>query len=373
MEKKRTNAPDAGPAVTKPVESGPGAAVTAIAKAQPAAIVGLGELPINFETVRKFICPDATDQEILLFAHQCKSYKLDPFTREIYLIKYGGEKAQAIVGYEEYLKRADRTKNWAGLETGVELTDVGLPRIAWAKVYRRDWTAPLYHEVHYTEYLQTRRDKQDNKIKPTRFWREKPITMLKKVAVAQAMRMAFPTEFGGLPYIEEELHLERPEPGSFVKPATAKLEELKAEIAKPAADPEREAYEKMKASPLPRVKDEFDQGGDAPNKAAVYDNGDDPQGVGPEPAAGQAAPLPLKTLERFAKILAELKAYEIPEATIWEGIQRFALRTFKRPIVELNDCNAAEAEQTCDYLHRWKKAHEAELEKAKKGGDNGHK
>ena len=36
-------------------------------------------------------------------------------------------------------------------------------------------------------------------------WREKPGTMLKKVAIAQAFRLAFPDEMGSLPYTAEEM------------------------------------------------------------------------------------------------------------------------------------------------------------------------
>jgi hypothetical protein len=36
-------------------------------------------------------------------------------------------------------------------------------------------------------------------------WASKPITMLKKVAMAQAFRLAFPDELGGMPYTSDEL------------------------------------------------------------------------------------------------------------------------------------------------------------------------
>ena len=39
----------------------------------------------------------------------------------------------------------------------------------------------------------------------TQIWKEKPITMIKKVAIAQGFRLCFPEELGGLPYTAEEI------------------------------------------------------------------------------------------------------------------------------------------------------------------------
>ena len=36
-------------------------------------------------------------------------------------------------------------------------------------------------------------------------WSEKPRTMLKKVCIAQAFRLCFPVELGGMPYTADEL------------------------------------------------------------------------------------------------------------------------------------------------------------------------
>ena len=40
---------------------------------------------------------------------------------------------------------------------------------------------------------------------PNKFWASKPITMIKKVAISQAFRLAFPDEFDGLPYTSDEV------------------------------------------------------------------------------------------------------------------------------------------------------------------------
>lgn len=151
------------------------------------------------KTVKAYINQYATDQEVALFLNQCAMFGLNPFKREIYLIKYSAQQnATFVVGYEVYLKRAERSDKWAGLESGT--AGEGKDMKAWAKVYRKDWTAPLYHEVYLDEYIQKTKDGS-----PTRFWAEKPRTMLKKVAISQAFRMAFPDEFSGMPYTAEEM------------------------------------------------------------------------------------------------------------------------------------------------------------------------
>jgi phage recombination protein Bet len=160
------------------------------------------------KTIKAYINQYATDQEIALFLNQCAMFQLNPFKREIYLIKYSTkDPATFVVGYEVYLKRAERSDKWNGLESGTIVEGENLK--AWAKVYRKDWTAPLYHEVYLDEYIQYKDEWQDGaktgKKVPTKFWASKPKTMLKKVAISQAFRMAFPDEFAGMPYTAEEM------------------------------------------------------------------------------------------------------------------------------------------------------------------------
>jgi phage recombination protein Bet len=173
------------------------------------------------KTVKAYINQYATEQEVALFLNQCVMFGLNPFKREIYLIKYSANQpATFVVGYEVYLKRAERSNKWAGLESGT--TGDGKELKAWAKVYRKDWTNPLYHEVYLDEYIQRTKEGQ-----PTRFWADKPKTMLKKVAISQAFRMAFPDEFAGMPYTDAEMPVDHSK-----LPAT----EVKAEVVDPQAE-----------------------------------------------------------------------------------------------------------------------------------------
>jgi phage recombination protein Bet len=186
-----------------------------------------GSIALNPKTVKAYLSQTATEQEIALFLNQCAMFGLNPFKREIYLIKYGSQPATFVVGYEVYLKRADRSEKWNGLESGT--SGEGKDLKAWAKVYRKDWTAPLYHEVYLEEYVQKKADGS-----PTRFWSEKPRTMLKKVAISQAFRMAFPDEFSGMPYTADEMPVDQEKlPKGEVRPIEDKAGPIPAEAGLP--------------------------------------------------------------------------------------------------------------------------------------------
>jgi phage recombination protein Bet len=179
------------------------------------------------KTIKAYINQYATDQEIALFLNQCSMFQLNPFKREIYLIKYStNQPATFVVGYETYLKRAERTDKWAGMESGTEDDPkTGKPLKAWAKVYRKDWAACLYHEVYLDEYIQKTKEGE-----PTRFWKDKPRTMLKKVAIGQAFRMAFPDEFAGMPYTAEEMPVDHAKLPSIEVVPEVNVDPIKAEL-----------------------------------------------------------------------------------------------------------------------------------------------
>jgi len=135
-----------------------------------------------------------TDQEIAMFLKLCEYQHLNPFLKEVYLIKYGSSPATMITGKATFLKRAYNHPKYRGHKTGIS-TD-GLT--AWAEVYVDEYTTPIKCEVDYDEYVGKKKDGTVNSM-----WKGKPRTMLKKVALVQALREAFPDTFAGL-YSEEE-------------------------------------------------------------------------------------------------------------------------------------------------------------------------
>jgi hypothetical protein len=92
-------------------------------------------LAVTAETVKRYINAKATDQEITLFLNQCVMFGLNPFKREIYLIKYSEkDRATFVVGYETYLKRAERSGKWSGVASGTEDDKSGALLKAWVDI-----------------------------------------------------------------------------------------------------------------------------------------------------------------------------------------------------------------------------------------------
>lgn len=219
--------------------------VKAIAKIEEQSIE-IGK--ITKEDVKKFFCEKATDNEIALFLKIALLNGLNPFKRELYLVKYGEYPASIVTGYEVYLKRADRTQKCDGYRAW---TEGDVPNMkAKIEIFRKDWKHPFCHEIEYSEYVQKKKDGEINV-----FWKTKPKTMCKKVVTAQGFRLAFPDEMGGLPYIQEEVNAEESEvkqiPDMMPKAKVSEAqvaeepsEVVEAEIVQPSAqDQETQAHE----------------------------------------------------------------------------------------------------------------------------------
>jgi phage recombination protein Bet len=161
------------------------------------------------DLVKTTIARDATDEELLFFLNVCQRSGLDPFAKQIYLIKRwdnkaGREIATPQTSIDGYRLIADRTDRYApGREpTFTYADDSGIPHSATA--YVKKLAGGIWHEVaataFYAEYVQT--TKKDGR--PTQFWRDKPHLMLAKCAEALALRRAFPAELSGV-YTREEM------------------------------------------------------------------------------------------------------------------------------------------------------------------------
>lgn len=129
--------------------------------------------------------------------------ELNPILKEVHFMprrqKQGDQwltRVEPLVGRDGFLSIAHRTGQFAGVESTAEV--VASPRLVEGKwenhpdlvatctVWRKDCDKPFIVNVSFAEYVQ-----QSNDGKPTRFWAEKPATMLKKVAESQALRKAF--------------------------------------------------------------------------------------------------------------------------------------------------------------------------------------
>ena len=151
----------------------------------------------------QFFPTGATKAEQLYCFTVARELGLNPITREIYFVprrqKVGERwvnKVEPMVGRDGFLSIAHRTNQLAGIETTAGIREIPqLENGRWvvkpqlmaeSTVWRKDSRKPFTAQVAYNEYCQKSSDGS-----PTRFWAEKPETMLKKVAESQALRKAF--------------------------------------------------------------------------------------------------------------------------------------------------------------------------------------
>lgn len=199
-----------------------------------------GEVVLSPQIIKQALCPDASPQELEQFLQLCKYQQLNPFLKEVYLIKFKGFPASMVVGKETFTKRADGHPGFDGFEAGIVLASgknkegscvfkdeelVG----GWASVSRKDRRLPFYAEVSLKEYEQHTKDGKLNKQ-----WASKPATMIRKVALVQALREAFPVLFGGLydqaempaPCTNDSPFAQPEQPGAATQPAEATRPDL---------------------------------------------------------------------------------------------------------------------------------------------------
>lgn len=151
---------------------------------------------------------ELTDNEKRQFVHFCVSYQLDPFKGEVHCSVYGqGEyrNMSLIVGFLTYVKRAELSGRLDGWSADIEGTGEDTEGVV--RIWRKDWSHPFEHRVHWKEAVQRKRDGS-----LTAFWKKMPRYLLKKTAIAQAFRLAFPAELAGMGYDEAELPEEMTQP-----------------------------------------------------------------------------------------------------------------------------------------------------------------
>lgn len=161
-----------------------------------------------------------TDQEIAMFMNLCKFSGLNPWLKEAYCIKYGNEPATMVVGKEAFQKRAENHPAFDGFDAGIIVIDesgnityrqgtMKLPTETllggYAEVWRKDRTHSTRIEVSFDEYAGRKKDGTLNSQ-----WSKKPATMIRKVALVQALRETFPNNLGGMYTAEEQSVEEAP-------------------------------------------------------------------------------------------------------------------------------------------------------------------
>lgn len=189
-----------------------------------------GSVTLSKDVVLKYLkrgSSELTDQEVALFINLCMYQKLNPFIGEAYAIKFGSD-FQMIVGYDTYKRRAEENPEYRGREDGIVVlrnNDISHREGAclypgdtliggWCRVHRErnGHVEASYTEVSLSEYQKTKDGK------PTSNWASKPATMIRKVAVSQALRDAFPKQYEGL-HTEYEMPNGQEDSGSNAAPS----------------------------------------------------------------------------------------------------------------------------------------------------------
>lgn len=192
----------------------------AIAATDAISYVPFGEsesIRITFGQVRKYLCSPTkrgawpSDADIVNYMMLCKSRALNPWVGDAFLVGYDssdGPSFSLITAVQALHKRAEVNPQYDGLEAGITVVNKqgelvrreGSLRLSgetivagWARVYRKDRAKAFYAEPEFSVFNSDRSR-----------WKKDPGGMIRKVAVAAALREAFPTQLGGL-YVAEEI------------------------------------------------------------------------------------------------------------------------------------------------------------------------
>ncbi len=169
------------------------------------------EVKLSPALVRKYLVNgngSITDSEVVYFMQLCKARHLNPFVKDCYLIKYGPEPATMVVAKEALERRAVKNEKYNGKKVGIYVVNENGELVkkdncillksetiagAWCEVYRKDWEHPAKADVNFDEYIGRKKDGTANSN-----WKSRPVTMITKVAKAQALREAFVEELSGM-------------------------------------------------------------------------------------------------------------------------------------------------------------------------------
>lgn len=163
------------------------------------------------DKIRKLFAPQLTNDEFNFFWGLGKGLQANPFTREIWAVKYDKNKpAQVFLGRDFYRKKAQEQPDYNGhvvdavyenddfkVRSGIpdheyNLKDRGKLLGAYCVVHKKGQEYSFMVYVELAEYSTG----QSN-------WKKQPATMIKKVAEAQALRGAYQGVFRGT-YDESE-------------------------------------------------------------------------------------------------------------------------------------------------------------------------
>jgi len=142
----------------------------------------------QIDVLRRTICRELSDDELLLFLARCQRRGLDPF-EDVSVWKDADGKMTLQARIDWMRMRSRLSGHFRGLRVDLLPSPDDPARIVGARctVTRDDVPDPFVAEVLLKEFD-----------KGNRAWRQMPETMIKKVAESHALRAAFPEELHGV-------------------------------------------------------------------------------------------------------------------------------------------------------------------------------
>ena len=167
------------------------------------------EITLTPDVVKKYLVQGNGDavtmQELMYFLNICRARRLNPLTKDCYLIKYGADPAAIVTSIDYFRKRARAQKDCKGWKKGVIVVGKdGKPRDSfglvlegeklvggWFEATPEGWIHPFRLEVNLAGYI-----KKTKEGKATKFWSEEnQPSQIAKVAESQGLRLLWPDEF----------------------------------------------------------------------------------------------------------------------------------------------------------------------------------
>lgn len=172
------------------------------------------EVKLSGNTVMNYLVRgngSVTEQEVVMFINLCQFQKLNPFLNEAYLVKFGSQPASIITSKEAFMKRAEAHPKYKGLKAGIivernnEIVEVeGAVKLkndeligGWCEVFRED-REPTKVRIALEEFSKSQAT-----------WKSMPLTMIRKSAIVNALREAFPESLGAM-YTEDDAEINKP-------------------------------------------------------------------------------------------------------------------------------------------------------------------
>jgi phage recombination protein Bet len=193
-----------------------------------------------------------SDKEVMSFIAKCQARGLNPLAGDCYMVTYqdrmnGGTNTSVITSKDYFVRTATQQANFDGMEAGIitwfdnqvnfRTGSFHMPQEqlvgGWARVHVKNWKVPVEAQVMLSEYDTGKK-----------MWKSKPATMIRKVALVQALREAFPVAFGGIYEREEMGDMGEVEPPTYEVPAQA--EEVAVEVERDPSEPVNAATAEQK-------------------------------------------------------------------------------------------------------------------------------